>query len=156
EVLSLAYVDLLTADLPEDTRAMTAAGVLFHHRCLDELSERYPTEPGHEASWKSKFGFDAYAGPGRQDASGRHAALLAWLAAQLGPSIPAADARDLWQRARDMFTAAEERWDSVPEAEGLVAVLLQGAVTLADRSASADGELDAEIPRPFPFIDRIA
>jgi CRISPR-associated endonuclease/helicase Cas3 len=156
EVLSLAYVDLLTADLPEDSRAMIAAGVLFHHRCLDELSERYPTEPGHEASWKRKFGFDAYAGLGRQAASGRHAALLAWLAAQLGTSVPAADAGDLWQRAREMFGSAEERWDSVPEAEGLVAVLLQGAVTLADRSASANVELDAETPLPLRFMDAIA
>ena len=55
-----------------------------------------------------------------------------------------------------MFAAAEDRWDCVPEAEGLVAVLLQGAVTLADRSASADVKLDAETPLPFRFMDRIA
>lgn len=86
EVLSLAYVDLLAAGLPDDSRAMIAAGVLFHHRCLDELSGRYPTEPEHEGTWKKKFGFDACAGPDKKAASDRHAALLAWLAAQ--PSAP--------------------------------------------------------------------
>jgi CRISPR-associated endonuclease/helicase Cas3 len=156
EVLSLAYVDLLAAALPDHSRAMIAAGVLFHHRTLDELSGRYPTEPEHEASWKTKFGFDAYAGPDRQAASDRHAALLVWLASQLGSAIPVTDGGDLWRRARAMFAQAEDRWDRVPEAEGLVAVLLQGAVTLADRSASADVTLDAEIPLPFRFMDRIA
>jgi len=156
EVLSLAYVDLLAAGLPEDSRAMIAAGVLFHHRCLDELSGRYLTEPEHEASWEAKFGFDACAGPDSQAVSGRHAALVAWLAAQLGAATPVADGRDLWWRARAVFADAEARWDCVPEAGGLVAVLLQGAVTLADRSASADVELDAEIPLPFRFMDRIA
>jgi CRISPR-associated endonuclease/helicase Cas3 len=156
EVLSLAYVDLLAAGLPEDSRAMIAAGVLFHHRCLGELSERYPTEPEHEASWKRTFGFGAYAGPDKRAASGRHAALLTWLAAQLGTVVPAADGGKLWQRAKLMFAAAEDRWESVPEAEGLVAVLLQGAVTLADRSASANVELDAQTPLPFRFLDAIA
>ena len=156
EVLSLAYVDLLAEGLPENSRAMISAGVLFHHRCLDELSGRYLTEPEHEASWKRKFGFDVNSGPGRQAASDRHAALLAWLAAQLGAAVPVSDAGDLWRRARVMFAEAEARWDWVAEAEGLVAVLLQGAVTLADRSASADVRLDAETPLPFRFMDRIA
>jgi CRISPR-associated endonuclease/helicase Cas3 len=156
EVLSLAYVDLLAAELPEDSRAMIAAGVLFHHRCLDELSDRYPTETEHEAIWKRKFGLDAHDGPDTQAASGRHAALLAWLAAQLGTELPPAESAELWQRARNMFAAAEGHWDSVPEAKGLVAVLLQGAVTLADRSASADVGLDAEIPLPSRFLDCIA
>ncbi|HEX3957245.1 MAG TPA: CRISPR-associated helicase Cas3' [Trebonia sp.] len=156
EVLSLAYVDLLTADLSEDSRAMIAAGVLFHHRCMDELSRCYPTESEHEGLWRRKFGLDACAGPDKQAAAERHTALLAWLAAQLGTEVSNADGGKLWRRARDVFTAAEDRWESVPEAEGLVAVLLQGAVTLADRSASADVELDAEIPLPFRFMDRIA
>lgn len=156
EVLSLAYVDLLAGNLPERSRAMIAAGVLFHHRCLEELSGRYPTEPGHEATWERKFGFDANAGPDKNAAADRHAALLAWLAAQLGAPIPVTEGGDLWRRARAMFAEAEARWDCVPEAEGLVAVLLQGAVTLADRSASADVELDAETPLPFRFMDRIA
>lgn len=155
EVLSLAYVDLLTAGLPNDSRALIAAGVLFHHRCLDELSRSYPTESEFEALWQRKFGFAAYAGPDTQAAADRHAALLAWLADQLGVGVPAAEAGELWQRARDMFTAAEDRWESVPETEGLVAVLLQGAVTLADHSASADVELDADTPLPFRFMDSI-
>ena len=62
EVLSLAYVDLLTDSLPERDRAMIAAGVVFHHRCLDGnggLSERHPPE----AELERKFGTDPEAVP---------------------------------------------------------------------------------------------
>ena len=156
EVLSLAYVHLLTAGLPEHSRAMIAAGVLFHHRCLDDLTAGYPTDPGYESLWQKKFGFEALAGPDTRAAAEQHTALLTWLADELSAAAPAADASDLWQRAREMFTAAEERWDDVPETEGLVAVLLQGAVTLADRSASANVALDADTPLPFGFMERIA
>jgi CRISPR-associated endonuclease/helicase Cas3 len=68
--------------------------------------------------------------------------LLAWLAARLGVQIspPQAGDRKLWQRARELFAAVQARWsDPVAEADGLIAVLLQGAVTLADHSASRTG-----------------
>jgi CRISPR-associated endonuclease/helicase Cas3 len=158
EVLSLAYVDLLTASFPEEDRAMIAAGVLFHHRCLNELSAKYPTEPELEGRWEKKFGFNPTPDPGwpkAQLTQALHAGLLAWLAGQLGAAIPASGGPKLWQRARAVFTAAEERWGDVSDADGLIAVLLQGAVTLADRSASADVELDAVIPLPFGYIDTL-
>jgi CRISPR-associated endonuclease/helicase Cas3 len=158
EVLSLAYVDLLTADLPEDYRAMIAAGVLFHHRNLNQLSLWYPTEPELEERWEEKFGLDPADTLGTRKAQlvrAVHAALLAWLAGELGAALPASGGPKLWQRARAMFAAAEDLWDLVPEADGLVAVLLQGAVTLADRSASANVELDAETPLPFGYIDTV-
>jgi CRISPR-associated endonuclease/helicase Cas3 len=156
EVLSLAYVDLLTTTLPGNDRTMIAAAVLFHHRCLDELSEKYPTEPEQEESWQKKFGFNPAPEPGwpkAQLTQELHAALLAWLAGQLGTGVPGPGGLKLWQRARAMFAAAEEHWDHVPEADGLISVLLQGAVTLADRSASADVGLDAETPLPFGYLD---
>jgi len=158
EVLSLAYVDLLTAGLPEEDRAMIAAGVVFHHRCLNGkqgLAECYPHD---DKNWEKTFCLnpDAPRGYRAQVPPGRHAALLAWLAAELStsPSQPGTD-RKLWQRAREQFAAVEARW-SVPVAEepGLVAVLLQGAVTLADRSASADVRLDTETPLPFRYLEK--
>lgn len=160
EVLSLAYVDVLTAHLSADDRAMIAAGVVFHHRCLDGaggLRERYP----QGADWEKKFGFDPDAGHGQpkvQVPPGLHAALLKWLAAQLGVQVPApAPDRKLWQRARDQFAEVDVRWSGrVSTGDGLIAVLLQGAVTLADHSASAHVQLDADTPVPFGYLESVA
>jgi CRISPR-associated endonuclease/helicase Cas3 len=155
EVLSLAYVDLLTTDLPEADAEMIAAGVVFHHRCLDGtggLDAMYPPD----ANWEKKFGVDPGAPPGRriQVSPERHTALTAWLASLLGAQAPLnAGDRKLWQRARTQFAAVEARWSElVPPAEGLMAVLLQGAITLADRSASARVVLDTDTPLPFGYL----
>ena len=87
-----------------------------------------------------------------------HEALLAWLAARLGVRVPLARSGDrkLWERARDLFAAVEDRWeDHVTEETGLVAALLQGAVTLADRSASAGVRLERQSPVPFGYVKAI-
>jgi CRISPR-associated endonuclease/helicase Cas3 len=162
EVLSLAYVDLLTAGLPDDFGAMIAAGVVFHHRCLDGgrgLSGMYPPD----AEWESKFGQHPDPPPGRpkaQVSTAAHAALSAWLAGQLGVRSPQEDgsaASRLWERARDTYAAVERRWSGpVPDADGLIAVLLQGAVTLADHTASAHAVLDTATPVPFCYIKTVA
>lgn len=160
EVLSLAYVDLLTRGLPAIDRKMIAAGVAFHHECLvssggRELRGKYPPE----AAWERKFGRDAQAPPGRprvQVTPSRHDALLTWLAAQLGVDTPKGDGRRLWELTRDAFARVHADWrDLVPADEGLVAVLLQGAVTLADRSASAHVPLQTHMPLPRSFIDAL-
>jgi CRISPR-associated endonuclease/helicase Cas3 len=161
EVLSLAYADLLTAALPALDRAMIIAGIAFHHRCLDGtagrgLSELYPPE----ADWERKFGKDPDAPDGKptiQVTPARHAALVAWLAVQLGADVPAAADRKLWQRAKETFAFAERHWRGPlsPE-EGLLAVLLQGAVTLADHAASAHVRLEISTPLPFCYIGTVA
>jgi CRISPR-associated endonuclease/helicase Cas3 len=86
----------------------------------------------------------------------RHAALVTWLAAELGIRAPEPGGnRKPWQRAREQFAAVDARWSAlVGEAEGLIAVLLQGAVTLADHSASAGVELDADTPLPFGYLEK--
>src|ERR1700722_6957839 len=55
EVLSLAYVDLLTAGLPEQDRAMTAAGVVLHHRCLDGPHGLAGCYPHDDKDWEKAF-----------------------------------------------------------------------------------------------------
>jgi len=154
EVLSLAYADLLTFGLPDLDRAMIAAGVAFHHRCLDggnrSLSEKYPPDdalsPGK--GWENRFA--------RQVTLARHAALTAWLADQLGVAPPGAGDRKLWQRARDAFAAVEKHWRGpLDAADGLLAVLLQGAVTLADHAASAHVELEVTTPLPPGYLSRL-
>lgn len=160
EVLSLAYVDLLTRGLFERDQKMVAAGVAFHHLSLDSsgqgLEELYPAV----ADWEKKFGRDPDPEPGRprvQVPRNRHRALLAWLSTRLGTTAPEGEGRKLWERARDTFARARSDWSSpVSAEEGLVAVLLQGAVTLADHSGSAHVPLQTHMPLPSQFLDTLA
>lgn len=160
EVLSLAYVDLLTRPLDARARKMIAAGVAFHHRSLtshgdDDLCSLYPPI----AAWERKFGRDPAPSldrPRIQIPAVRHRAWLAWLARQLDVPVPAND-RYLWEIARDAFARLTADWiDPVSEDEGLVAVLLQGAVTLADHSGSAHVPLQAHMPLPRDFLSRLS
>ncbi|WP_239372477.1 CRISPR-associated helicase Cas3' [Frankia sp. Cj5] len=163
EVLSLAYVDLLTAGQPDHDRLMTATGVAFHHKPLtvsgglgDGLADRYPYDGG----WEHRFGLnpDAFGDEPRiQVTPARHAELLTWFTGQLGTSLPPSDGQRLWQRARDLFVATRDAWiDPVTLEDGLLAVLLQGAVTLADHSGSAQVPLQRHMPLPSRFLDRLA
>ncbi len=158
EVLSLAFVHLLTRHLPERDRQMISAGVVFHHRALtgeDGLAWHYPPE----ADWAAKFGLDRNAAPGRpriQVPATRRAAALAWYAEELGAAAPVDD-RKLWELARDAFAQVTARWggEVTPE-DGLLAVLLQGAVTLADRSGSAHVPLRKHMPLPSRYVAGMA
>lgn len=158
EVLSLAFVHLLTRHLPERDRQMIAAGVVFHHHALtgeDGLASRYPPE----ADWEAKFGLNRNAAPGRpriQVPLPRRAAVLDWFARELGVEAPAGD-RKLWELARDAFEQVRTRWSGeVTPEEGLLAVLLQGAVVLADRSASAHVPLRTGMPLPRRYVATLA
>ncbi len=164
EVLSLAYVDLLTTGRTELDRLMVATGVAFHHRPLSSgrmgwsLDRLYP----EEADWERIFGRDLHPAPGQprvQVTPARHRELLSWLAGQLGTEPPPSDGsarRRLWQRARDLFTQLHNKWRGpIPPDEGLLAVLLQGAVTLADRCGSAHVPLQQHMPLPRRYLDRL-
>jgi CRISPR-associated endonuclease/helicase Cas3 len=162
EVLSLAYVDLLTAGVSDLDRLMVATGVAFHHRCLTSdsapfgtLQTMYP----HDTDWSGKFGraLDPPPdGPRVQVTPARHAALAAWLAAQLNQPPPAPGGGKLWERARDTFRALAAAWSDCPDPDrGLLAVLLQGAVTLADHSGSAHVRLQTHLPLPPGYLARL-
>ncbi|MEV5501629.1 CRISPR-associated helicase Cas3' [Nonomuraea fuscirosea] len=159
EVLSLAYVDLLTRHLNPRDRKMVAAGVAFHHRPLTshrggDLRSMYPPV----AEWERKFGRDPAPVLGRpriQVPATRHRAWLAWLARHLAVPVPA-DERRLWELARDAFAQLTGEWiNPVSDEDGLVAVLLQGAVTLADHSGSAHVPLQTHMPLPRDFLSRL-
>ncbi|MFI6163916.1 CRISPR-associated helicase Cas3' [Micromonospora haikouensis] len=158
EVLSLAYVDLFADGLPPDERALVAAGVGLHHRWLRSangsggLLDLYP----ENAAWERKFGYDPDPPPGQpagQVPLRRHRAVLTWYADQLGVAVPADGDRKLWQRARDQFTGLRAAWEEpVDPTRGLIGVLLQGAVTLADHSASAHMPLQTHLPLPANYL----
>src|SRR5260370_1135817 len=101
----------------------------------------YP--PG--ADWRAKFGLDRDPPPGRpkvQVKPARHAALARWLATQLGSQAPPTGGPRLWEYARDAFARLVRDWVGPVTAEdGLIAVLMQGAVTLADHATAAASRL---------------
>ncbi|ABP53476.1 CRISPR-associated helicase/endonuclease Cas3 [Salinispora tropica] len=162
EVLSLAYVDLFGGGLSPDERALVAVGVGLHHRWLRSvdgsgaLLDLYP----ESAAWERKFGHDPDPSPGQptgQVPLRRHHAVVHWYADQLGVPVPVDGDRRLWQRAREQFTELCTAWeDPVDATRGLVGVLLQGAVTLADHSASAHVALQTHLPLPPNYLAALA
>lgn len=71
-------------------------------------------------------------------------------------ATPGRDGPRLWERARDVFARLVRDWAGpVPAGDGLIAVLLQGAVTLADHCASAHVAFQRHMPAPFGFLGRI-
>jgi CRISPR-associated endonuclease/helicase Cas3 len=160
EVLSLAFVDLLTAGLPEHERLWVALGVLTHHRPLRAAGavgdgRRRDLDRYYGGAHPDRF-LEAFGGQVRQ---GLHDELLGWLAVRAPepvrcrpPDAPAAE------RARRMFKATTDRWQgTLPDGDGLTAVLLQGAVTLADHLSSAGRQgFDATMPLPAGYLDRLS
>jgi CRISPR-associated endonuclease/helicase Cas3 len=156
EVLSLAFVDLLTAALPEPERLWVALGVLTHHRPLRPSGaigqgrgrdlDRY-----YRGAHPDRFA-EAFGGQVRL---GLHDELLDWLAARAPEPAQRrpADAPPA-ERARRMFKAATARWQrTLPDSDGLTAVLLQGAVTMADHLSSAGRlGLDETMPLPAAYL----
>lgn len=162
EVLSLAYLDLFSDGLSSNERALVAAGIGLHHRWLRSangsgaLLDLYP----ESAAWKRKFGHDPDPPPGQptgQVPLQRHRAVLNWYADQLGVPVPVDGDRWLWQRARKQFADLCNAWEEPVSADhGLVGVLLQGAVTLADHSASAHVPLQTHLPLPSDYLAGLA
>ncbi len=148
ELLSLGFVDALLAAADPDHRMLVAAGVAFHHRPLASHTSTRTLIKQCPQNWERDFG-DAAAPPAVVEA------FLTWFAAQLGVPSPVPDGTPLWQRARDCFEALEFHWEEADDEAGLVAVLMQGAVTLADRAASAHLPLHRRLPLPVDYLHRL-
>jgi len=154
EVLSLGFVPRLVSD--EELRLWLAAAIVTHHRPLDGDigSRRLPI--------KSQYGscelddFRVQLGPvNKADV----AALQSWLAA-VGGRILRPDGSgldDAVGHAHQLLQAAFARWtrQGCNAEEGLTAVLLQGAVTLADHLSSAHGALRLDQPLDATFPQRL-
>ena len=159
EFLSLGFLPALLEELSEAERRLVALGVATHHRALtpsrsrsssvdrrsgkvkEALSQTYPRSGGK--------GLAARIGPIDADDI---AQLMSWLAdtaaahGLLAPTealiIP--DPAALVQIAHTELVALIDHQFSAKE--GLVAVLAQGAVTMADHLASAHTDLDGRPP----------
>lgn len=143
EVVSLGFLPGLIGDgLLLD---WVAAGVATHHRSLEggrgPLTEAYGGAP--EEEWRERL---------QPVPDGVATELAGWLAAMATaaglPAVPAPQGEpDVVGEARRMFERLLDRWElPVQPDEGLTAVLLQGAVTLADHVSSAHGVLHTHQP----------
>ncbi|MEU7649874.1 CRISPR-associated helicase Cas3' [Streptomyces huasconensis] len=167
EVLSLAYVDLLApaAGWSTDDRLMIATLVASHHRPLHAASSlgggktslaRLYTE---HTDWEEAFTCT----PGPQGfliqvPRGLHHAFLAWLAGFLTLDPPVSRAGDptLAERARILLEEVLDAWREPVKAHiGLLAVLAQGALTLADHAGSAHQQLQTHMPLLPNFLARL-
>ncbi|MEE1783260.1 CRISPR-associated helicase Cas3' [Streptomyces sp. SP17BM10] len=153
EVASLGFLDALVPD--EDVRAWVAAAVATHHRALsgtdgrdlrflyegltaDELATRIGPIDGHTVRALLDWLHATAADEGLPTVRHRHGDLF--------------DAEELIASAHRTLTALLQRWERrVDPDTGLTAVLLQGAVTLADHLSSAHGSLHTTQPFDHSF-----
>ncbi|MEW9534155.1 CRISPR-associated helicase Cas3' [Microbispora sp. NPDC049125] len=148
EVVSLGFLPNLIGD--ERLLTWVATGVATHHRSLEggrgPLIHAYGAVP--EEEWRGRL----HPIPGDVAAE-----LHEWLertARQAGLPVTsgACGQMEVISAARQTFALLVNRWEMpVPQNEGLTAVLLQGAVTLADHVSSAHGSLHACQPLDAEF-----
>ncbi|GAA2110109.1 CRISPR-associated helicase/endonuclease Cas3 [Streptomyces synnematoformans] len=169
EVLSLAYIDLLATAAgwsPKD-RLMVATLVATHHRPLHASSAgtfgKHPLAWDYNAQteWEKVFGITPGPAPGQsivQVPGFLHRELVAWLSGFLhtDPPAPPEEPVTLAQRARDLLELLLETWRrDVAEEDGLLAVLAQGALTLADHAGSAHQHLQTHLPLRPDYLDHL-
>lgn len=148
EVLSLGFAARVLEAIPADDLRWIALGIVTHHRPLTgplprALIPLYGEDSAEElAARMGKIDEDECRN------------LLAWLAetahaAGLVSAPPVEiEAAGLAEAAHSVFASLADRWElkRCTSDEGLTAVLLQGAVTLADHLSSAHSELLIDQP----------
>ncbi|MGH3936745.1 MAG: CRISPR-associated endonuclease Cas3'', partial [Pseudonocardiaceae bacterium] len=149
EVYSLGFVARVLADSDRDDLLWVATGVASHHRPFTSPND------GRIAlfSYYDEVDPDEFAGHFGSTDSDQAAELQDWLAttARAHGLLPGAGGSvrtggGLGQDAYRLFEELRDQWDEPSGTGGLTAVLLQGAVTLADHVSSAHGRLCTEPP----------
>jgi CRISPR-associated helicase Cas3/CRISPR-associated endonuclease Cas3-HD len=142
EVYSLGFVRRVLAHLPPEQLALIAAGVATHHRALTG-GDRKRSLRGMLSNVYQTPRDTAEAMAPVDPVAARE--LHEWLLQQTGiTGIPAPPPEDLAAAACAQLRDVIDQWTDQPDADpvrDLTAVLLQGAVTLADHVASADVDL---------------
>lgn len=140
EVYSLGFVAHALAALPPEQLDMVMVGVASHHRPF-QSGDRAPLGRLLGTIYRSPEHLQQAIGPVDPTATD---ALHTWLQTEAGvTATPGPTAEALAYAAHQGLTSVIDDWTipgKHPE-EDLVAVLVQGAVTLADHSASAHSEL---------------
>lgn len=164
EVLSLGFVDLLLADVSAEEREWVAAAVAGHHRPFTSGLDGPPKLPLF-----TQYGDDQsedFAGKFTPVDQERFADLMEWLHATglryrlpFPEGVPRTDVRQLTDAAHQLFQNLMDRWEwLLPPADdsGRTAVLLLGAVTMADHLSSAHALLDTRHPLDGSYPVRLA
>ncbi|MFG3116737.1 CRISPR-associated helicase Cas3' [Streptomyces sp. NPDC048197] len=162
EVLSLGFLPTVLSVLPKDEILWIAAGVVTHHCCITgDGGRRPPLLPlyGHDSVEE----FAARFGPIDPDALQDLAAWMHTTAVSAGlippGPTPTLTPATLIADAHSLFGELLDRWEwelaSEEEADGLAAVMLQGAVTMADRMASAHTPLHTRQPLTTDYCQRL-
>ncbi|MFC4908479.1 CRISPR-associated helicase Cas3' [Actinomadura gamaensis] len=164
EVLSLGFVHQLLADLPAEHRDWVAAAVAGHHRSFTsglEGSSKLPllTQYGDDKA-------EDFAGKFTPADSEQLVDLMAWLHATgrrhglpFPETAPRTDVRQLTDAAHQLFQNVMKRWEwPLPrgDASGVTAVLLLGAVTMADHLSSAHASLHTHHPLDRSYAAHLA
>lgn len=167
EVLSLAYLDLLApaAGWSSAERLLIGTLVASHHRALHAASSLGGGKPAlsrvYNERTKWEEAFSATPGPDGtvvQVPRYLHQQFLAWLSGFLAVDPPPAGREDppLAHRASWELTDVLDAWrDPVKPHTGLLAVLAQGALTLADHAGSAHERLQTHMPLLPDYLDRL-
>lgn len=164
EVLSLGFVHLLLAELPTEQRNWVAAAVAGHHR---------PFTSGLDGRSKLPL-FAQYGDDGPEDFADKFTPadaerltdLMEWLHATghryrlpFPEAAPRTGVRQLTDAAHQQFQHVMDRWQwKLPSSDdsGTTAVLLLGAVTMADHLSSAHAPLDTRHPLDETYPARLA
>lgn len=154
EVLSLGFVHLLLAGMPADQRLWVAAGVAGHHRpftCGTAQSRRLPLSTVYGRATPEDFA--ASFTPADQARLDELAEWLQAAGARAGLPVddpaPHPDIRQLTDAAYILFQQLLDQWEhALPpgRSDGTTAVLLLGAVTMADHLSSAGSPLETAHP----------
>ncbi|MEC3996095.1 CRISPR-associated helicase Cas3' [Actinacidiphila sp. DG2A-62] len=167
EVLSLAYLDLLApaAGWSSAERLLIGTLVASHHRALHAASSLGGGKPAlsrvYNERTKWEEAFSATSGPDGtvvQVPRYLHQQFLAWLSGFLAVDPPPAGREDppLAHRASWELTDVLDAWrDPVKPHTGLLAVLAQGALTLADHAGSAHERLQTHMPLLPDYLERL-
>ncbi|MFE5853416.1 CRISPR-associated helicase Cas3' [Streptomyces sp. NPDC056500] len=166
EVLSLAYVDILATalDWNDEDRLMIATLVATHHRALhSSASGAAGGKPCLSHLYNSRTRWaDAFTSTHRPDGEQvqvtrrLHREAIAWYAGALHTDPPHDCGPPLAERARQLLEQLLGAWRHPVKAhQGLLAVLAQGALTLADHAGSAHVDLQTHLPLPADYISRL-
>ncbi len=152
EVYSLGFVARVLAGSDREVRLWVATGVATHHRSFTgDADGRIPLFTCYDVDPDE---FATRFGAADPDLVGELQDWLTTTARAHGllpePGKSAPSSNGLGQDAYQLFEELRERWEQRLRArdrpDGLTAVLLQGAVTLADHVSSAHGQLCTEPP----------
>lgn len=158
EVYSLGFVAHVLAGIPAADRDWVALGVATHHRPLTASADGDRSLAGklYHGGYQTPDSLITEMGPVPAEAV---RALHAWLVREAAvPSAPPASPAEVGASAHRVLAELVHRWDEEldDDAErGLVGVLLQGAVTMADHIASEHSTLHTSQPLNASYQPRI-